>query len=95
MREIDRMSRMERRYMTRIEQLTREGIPFRACLHQWGYEFHALYSIPRRWKDMPKFLHAAMRALDKSNTKLVRRGVLMREDIFDGTELKVTYERSW
>lgn len=83
MREIDRMSRLEQRYMSRIEHLTRDGIPFRACLHQWGYEVQLLPD----WR--PKLLH------ERTRRRLIRRGALIREDTFDGQDLRVIYERSW
>lgn len=83
MTEIDCMIRLERRYMQRIEQLVREGRPFRACLHRWGFEVQRLPD----WR--PKMLH------ERTRRRLIRRGVLLREDIFDGTDLRVVYERSW
>lgn len=83
MTETDRMIRLERWYMQRIERLVREGKPFRACLHRWGFEVQLLPD----WR--PKLLH------ERTRRRLIRRGVLLREDTFDGQDLRVVYERSW
>lgn len=83
MTEIDRTIRLEHWYMQRIEKLVRKGKPFRACLHVWGYEVQLLPD----WR--PKLLH------ERTRRRLIKRGVLIREDMFDGTDLRVIYERSW
>ena len=75
--------RMEQQYLNLITTLVRKGKPFRACLHEWGYE---VQQIPD-WR--PKLLQ------ERTRRKLIKRGALIREDMFDGKDLRAVYERSW
>lgn len=81
--EIVRKRHMEQQYVNRIATLVRKGKPFRACLHESGFEVQLLPD----WR--PKLLH------ERTRRRLIRRGALIREDMFDGKDLRVIYERSW